>query len=344
MPNSASSRLHYSKRNWVRGDQLKKLIIILIAVSTILSISSPASAVEANSQPGGLAISEDNLGVIVDSNYSKPIKISVADAATSNWEHDENGPQATAPSVVFQVEQFSPGSAQVNVQILDKSAQEKFRFSFRQDEKLLKPKLNDFGAIDLLDLDGNFVAFILTPWAKDATGQSVATHFEVDGSVLVQVVDHLSSRYEYPIAADPYLGIDLISSVSAKLDSAGSFYDLKIDVTPWTGSLYLMYPTLFSAFNRTYALTGGAYAVYLVQNYGWNEVLSKLEVKYSSQFRGYIYSRPTYKNQFDCHALGAPVVFASTIAGFDGSPTWDLEGRRGSTTDLTTWVAKMCNW
>lgn len=38
-------------------------------------------------------------------------------------------------------------------------------------------------------------------WATDANGQPVATHSSVDGSTLIQVVDHQGAAY--PVVADP---------------------------------------------------------------------------------------------------------------------------------------------
>lgn len=46
---------------------------------------------------------------------------------------------------------------------------------------------------------------ISTPWAKDVNGKDVATHFETDGTKLVQVVDHKNGDYQYPITADPWV-------------------------------------------------------------------------------------------------------------------------------------------
>jgi hypothetical protein len=41
------------------------------------------------------------------------------------------------------------------------------------------------------------------PWAVDTNGRSVPTHFEVRGAALVQVVDHHTGDFAYPIVADP---------------------------------------------------------------------------------------------------------------------------------------------
>jgi hypothetical protein len=55
------------------------------------------------------------------------------------------------------------------------------------------------------DAAGNDLFVIPAPWARDANGVNVPTHFETDGTSLTQVVDHSSGGYEYPIVADPSL-------------------------------------------------------------------------------------------------------------------------------------------
>lgn len=62
--------------------------------------------------------------------------------------------------------------------------------------------LSDGSAI-AFDSDGSPIAQVDTPWAVDAFGVSVPTHYEINGTVLTQVVDQHSGNYGYPIVADP---------------------------------------------------------------------------------------------------------------------------------------------
>jgi hypothetical protein len=48
------------------------------------------------------------------------------------------------------------------------------------------------------------IANIAAPWAKDANGVDVKTHYVAEGSVLIQVVAHRSADVAYPVVADPY--------------------------------------------------------------------------------------------------------------------------------------------
>jgi hypothetical protein len=48
------------------------------------------------------------------------------------------------------------------------------------------------------------IATLAPPWAVDANGVAVPTHFELDGTMVVQVVDHRDGDFAYAITADPW--------------------------------------------------------------------------------------------------------------------------------------------
>ncbi len=47
------------------------------------------------------------------------------------------------------------------------------------------------------------VALVQAPWAVDASGADVATHYELVDNAIVQVVEHAESDISYPVVADP---------------------------------------------------------------------------------------------------------------------------------------------
>jgi hypothetical protein len=47
-------------------------------------------------------------------------------------------------------------------------------------------------------------AMLAPPWARDAQAREVPTHYEIDGTTVVQVVNHRSGVYDYAITADPF--------------------------------------------------------------------------------------------------------------------------------------------
>lgn len=63
---------------------------------------------------------------------------------------------------------------------------------------------NADGSVDIVDADGNVVEHVKAPWAYDALGRPVETHFEIDNETgeLVQIVDPERTT-PLPILADP---------------------------------------------------------------------------------------------------------------------------------------------
>lgn len=158
---------------------------------------------------------------------------------------------------------------------------------------------------------GAYVSAVAPPWAYDAAGASVPTWFAVDGSTLVQHVDHQGSDFAYPIVADPFLG--------------GNLFD-------WaTRDIYLAYARVNaqpSAWGYSNVATEAGRTV--MRTYGWDELLSK-----SSSIRTAMLSRESMRQQYDCHALGS--YFAQT---------WNLEVKRPTMTVswLNNIVNHRCNW
>ena len=80
--------------------------------------------------------------------------------------------------------------------------------------------------------DGTLAVAVGRPWAVDAKGSPIPTNYEVDGSSLVQVVDHTSDSVAYPVVADPIwlapwvvrclIGIGLNGPQISRIASAGS--------------------------------------------------------------------------------------------------------------------------
>ena len=64
-----------------------------------------------------------------------------------------------------------------------------------------KAEVQADGSVTFFDADGNEAGGIGAPWAVDAMDQPVATSYQMDGSTLVQTVDHEGAAY--PVVADP---------------------------------------------------------------------------------------------------------------------------------------------
>ena len=61
---------------------------------------------------------------------------------------------------------------------------------------------NDDGSVSVLNAGGQLTALVNVPWAEDADGASVPTRFEIDGTTLVQIVEHRGASH--PVVADPW--------------------------------------------------------------------------------------------------------------------------------------------
>ncbi|PWJ61444.1 uncharacterized protein DUF2599 [Rathayibacter iranicus NCPPB 2253 = VKM Ac-1602] len=86
------------------------------------------------------------------------------------------------------------------VSVLDGS-QAPSRYSYTYSNTGVLRQAND-GGVTIWEGE-TMVGYFLNPWATDARGTAVPTHYEVTGNTLTQVVDHTSGSFEYPIIADP---------------------------------------------------------------------------------------------------------------------------------------------
>lgn len=124
------------------------------------------------------------------------------------------------------------------------------------------------GAVQITDAVGNFLAGVAPAWAKDANGADIATHYELEGMTLTQVVEHAEGS-AYPIVADPWLGIALV------------------DRTKWSGNTLQVYP---SSWARVNPLASAGVAARWA---GWDEVLNKTP--------GNRENTPSMRDQYYCH-------------------------------------------
>ena len=63
-------------------------------------------------------------------------------------------------------------------------------------------ELQDDGSVVFYNSDGEPVSGISTPWALDANSAEVTTSYALDGTTLVQTIDHRGAAY--PVIADPW--------------------------------------------------------------------------------------------------------------------------------------------
>jgi hypothetical protein len=107
----------------------------------------------------------------------------------------------TAPDTQVAVQPTAEGLRAL-ITIDSPTAPERFPFPVGGDVAQLVSQ--DDGSVLALDADGVIVTTLTPPWARDADGKDVPTHYELDGTTVVQVVNHHSGTYAYGITADPW--------------------------------------------------------------------------------------------------------------------------------------------
>lgn len=191
----------------------------------------------------------------------------------------------------------------------------------RYDYEISVPKggsmdLLESGAVLITDASGNFVGAIVPPWAKDATGKSLPTEYEVNGTTVTQVVEHAQGT-KYPVVADPWLGIQLFK-----------FW--------WTGSWRgdITYNATVTDAGAVVLGGGGGVGGYVAGGIvfranGWAEWTSRWPA---------ITNKATLGQQFNCHVMAGQIGLLFT-------GPYNLERAQ---TNLPSWgnsvFSHHCNW
>lgn len=94
------------------------------------------------------------------------------------------------------------GSVAVHTVIDGRAAPERYSYRIGSAEAARVVGTQDGGAKVIVG--ERLTLMIAAPWAIDAEGDAVPTHYEIEGMSLVQVVDHRASGVAYPVVADPF--------------------------------------------------------------------------------------------------------------------------------------------
>jgi hypothetical protein len=162
--------------------------------------------------------------------------------------------------------------------------------------------------VSILDANGKWVGGFAPAWAYDSSGAKVETKYIIRGKSLIQWVDISKANIEFPVIADPWLGIDLIADAK---------WDLRYD---------LVYsPTL-----RVFPTLWGRGAPIIANDAAWQETLDR------APYQAHVTANtPTMHIQFDCHWLFVRVKDY-------WKDSWNLDARRPYA-DLATQFNYSCN-
>lgn len=197
------------------------------AVQTVAPESFQASAKASSEVDGGREYSLDQWGTTatVPSDADQPVSVAApgkptigvslpfagdAQQVTSNGTASSFDNDNDTSTVVLPKDE---GAVQFTTVIRNAAAPESFKYDFTLPAGTHLSLNEEGGVASVLDGSGQWVAGVSAPWARDAAGAAVPTHFEITGDSLTQVVDHKSAGVQYPVVADPWLGVALISKV-----------------------------------------------------------------------------------------------------------------------------------
>ncbi|MEV8214712.1 hypothetical protein [Leifsonia sp. NPDC077715] len=163
-----------------------------------------------------LGTPDDRVGVTI----GLPFADQATDAAESQRDgvvvYDNMNGSSTVPVA------RSDGSAQIITVIDNAGAPKRYEYPVE-----LPPgaslALADDGSVESVGAEDENapVLHVATPWAKDANGDKVPTHYEVSGSTLTQVIDFTKGS-AFPIVADPATYVDYTKSEVINLRDYGA--------------------------------------------------------------------------------------------------------------------------
>ncbi len=107
---------------------------------------------------------------------------------------DNNNGSVTVPVVK------TDGGVQINTVIAGPDAPQRYEYPLALPAG--STVVEKDGGILIFNAAGESLGTFLAPWAFDAKGAAVATHYEVNGTTLTQVVEHTTAN-SFPVVADP---------------------------------------------------------------------------------------------------------------------------------------------
>lgn len=154
-----------------------------------------------------ITLTADEGGRTIDVSLPREVSLAAAEQATDGtlvFAATDGGTAATAQVV-------EDGSVRLTTVIPDATAPHRYTYDLALPADSTVT-IEENGSASFVSAEGEWLGGAAVPWAKDARGVDVPTHFVAEGDALVQVVD-LTGVTAFPVVADPYLGIALISSV-----------------------------------------------------------------------------------------------------------------------------------
>ncbi len=215
------------------------------------------------------------------------------------------------------IQTLDDGSVRATTTIHDETAPESYPYELGLSSNYSLEHDADGEGISLLNAVGEKEGAVMPAWAIDAEGKSVPTRYVIDGSNLIQEVDHRAGDFAYPIVADPriyYAWWQLFKWTDWHYNKTYKMNQLSISLSAWG-----RHDAIFAA---------GQFL-----SSGWN----LLKTRYSK----YTLSTTMWQ-QWECHVAAG---------GLMEWGTFDLEWQRPTNSNWRARVLKywktpsrVCNW
>jgi hypothetical protein len=168
---------------------------------TNVGVETSAPAGTAAIESGALVSAETGLTLPVDDSGASGDTITtmpVTESSAASVTPDGLAVFADTDSSAFALSASNTAGYSIS---LDAGAPTEYSYDIEVGDEPAVLELVEGGGVSVLDGDGDPANSILPPWAKDATGAEVPTHYTVEGNTLTQHVEHQGAAY--PVVADP---------------------------------------------------------------------------------------------------------------------------------------------
>lgn len=179
-------------------DVARAIELVAPEVDVLDTDRSPDGAYAAEQGQHAVDLPATTAGVVeVRSSAGPDLSIGLPDVAAGSADAASDGTVVyEGKSVDVAIQALAQG---VRIQTVLTSASAPTRFDYSLGDVI--PVISENGSVVIATEEG--LALVESPWAFDANGKAVPTHYEVNGSTLTQVVDHASESISYPVVADP---------------------------------------------------------------------------------------------------------------------------------------------
>lgn len=213
---------------WASGKALAAVVGVLAlvsgpAVATASSIATSSGATVARefntaaAKAGASSVVAADASVTIPSTGTEVMSVRTADgnvglSVPGQGLGDQQGATTVFDGIAADTQvgvQATEGGVRALVRIDGGGAPEEYRFKTSGLSVALE--LAPDGTVLIRNQNAKVVAWVHAPWARDAKGAMVPTHYEVKGDTLTQVVEHRARAYAYPIVADPFLAPNCVT-------------------------------------------------------------------------------------------------------------------------------------